>query len=30
MPDYPRPPFPPQQQSFPGKTSKMDPKARYR
>ncbi|WJI15875.1 SDR family oxidoreductase [Pseudoxanthomonas winnipegensis] len=26
MPDYPRPPFPPQQQSFPGKTSKMDPK----
>jgi len=26
VPDYPRPPFKPQQQSFPGKTAKMDPK----
>src|SRR5688500_16933646 len=26
VPDYPRPPFKPQQQSFPGKTGKMDPR----
>ncbi|UOV05411.1 SDR family oxidoreductase [Pseudoxanthomonas sp. F37] len=26
IPDYPRPPFPPQQQSFPGKTGKMEPR----
>ncbi|HEY0335095.1 MAG TPA: SDR family oxidoreductase [Stenotrophomonas sp.] len=26
VPQYPRPPFKPQHQSFPGKTSKMDPK----
>lgn len=26
VPDYPRPPFKPQQQSFPGKTDKMDPR----
>lgn len=26
VPDYPRPPFKPQQQSFPGKTEKMDPR----
>ena len=26
LPDYPRPPFKPQQQSFPGKTALMDPK----
>lgn len=25
LPDYPRPPFKPQQQSFPGKTAKMEP-----
>ncbi|MDR0181569.1 SDR family oxidoreductase [Lysobacter arvi] len=25
VPDYPRPPFKPQQQSFPGKTAKMEP-----
>ncbi|MEE7545783.1 SDR family oxidoreductase [Xanthomonas sp. Kuri4-1] len=25
VPDYPRPPFKPQQQDFPGKTAKMDP-----
>ena len=26
LPDYPKPPFKPQQQSFPGKTARMDPK----
>jgi NAD(P)-dependent dehydrogenase (short-subunit alcohol dehydrogenase family) len=26
VPDYPKPPFKPQQQSFPGKTDKMDPR----
>lgn len=26
VPEYPRPPFKPQQQSFPGKTEKMDPR----
>lgn len=26
LPDYPRPPFPSQQQSFPGRTEKMDPR----
>lgn len=26
IPDYPKPPFKPQQQSFPGKTEKMDPR----
>ena len=26
LPDYPRPPFKPQQQSFPGKTALMDPR----
>lgn len=26
VPQYPRPPFKPQQQSFPGKTAKMDPR----
>jgi len=26
VPDYPRPPFKPQQQGFPGKTDKMDPR----
>ncbi len=26
LPDYPRPPFKPQQQSFPGKTARMDPR----
>lgn len=25
LPDYPKPPFKPQQQSFPGKTAKLDP-----
>jgi NAD(P)-dependent dehydrogenase (short-subunit alcohol dehydrogenase family) len=26
LPDYPKPPFPEQQQAFPGKTAQMDPK----
>ena len=26
LPDYPKPPFKPQQQSFPGKTARMDPR----
>lgn len=26
VPNYPRPPFKPQKQSFPGRTEKMDPR----